>query len=103
MSSGLIIGLLVLVVVVGLAVYSAVGRRADGQRTFDHIVRCKDGHLFTSTWIPGFSLKAVRLGTVRYERCPVGRHWSTVSRVDESTLTADEIARARAVHDSAIP
>jgi hypothetical protein len=26
------------------------------------IVRCRQGHLFTTIWIPGASLKAIRLG-----------------------------------------
>ena len=28
-------------------------------------VRCRQGHLFTTTWIPGASLKALRLGLWR--------------------------------------
>ncbi len=31
----------------------------------DVIVRCRDGHLFMTTWIPGASLKAIRLGLAR--------------------------------------
>ena len=44
-------------------------------------VRCRSGHTFTTTWIPGASLKAVRLGPWRVQRCPVGRHWSIVTPV----------------------
>ena len=43
------------------------------------IVRCRQGHLFTTTWIPGASLKAIRLGWARFQRCPVGHHWSLVT------------------------
>ncbi|MGH9299265.1 MAG: hypothetical protein ACRDZT_05060 [Acidimicrobiales bacterium] len=67
------------------------------------IVRCKEGHLFTTIWIPAVSLKAVRLGTRRWQRCPVGRHWTTVERVDEGTLGAADLASAKSVHDINIP
>ncbi len=62
-------------------------------------MRCRAGHLFTTTLVPGMSFKAVRLWNVRFERCPVGRHWSIVERVDESTLSPEELAEARAHHD----
>jgi hypothetical protein len=42
------------------------------------VVRCRDGHMFTTIWIPGVSLKAVRLGIVRLQYCPVGRHITSV-------------------------
>jgi hypothetical protein len=42
-------------------------------------VRCRGGHTFTTTWIPGFSLNSLRLGPWRVQRCPVGRHWSVVT------------------------
>ena len=44
-------------------------------------VRCRQGHLFTTIWIPGASLKALRLGWWRFQRCPVGGHWSVVTPV----------------------
>lgn len=70
---------------------------------FDRVVRCRDGHLFTTIWIPMASLKALRLAGKRWQRCPVGRHWTTVAPVDESTLDASALASARAVHDVHIP
>ncbi len=66
---------------------------------FDRAVRCSDGHLFTTIWIPGGSLKAVRLGNRRYQRCPVGRHWTSVTRLDPATASAEDFAAAAAVHD----
>ncbi|CAB4872917.1 unannotated protein [freshwater metagenome] len=42
---------------------------------YDVIVECGDGHRYTTYWVPAASFKAVRLGTTRYQRCPVGRHW----------------------------
>ncbi len=70
---------------------------------FDRIVRCSRGHLFETIWVPLASLKAVRLGQRRFQRCPVGRHWAMVSRVDESTLSPSEIEDARAHRDVRIP
>jgi hypothetical protein len=67
------------------------------------VVRCRDGHLFTTLWIPGGSLKAVRLGWYRLQRCPVGRHWSLVTPVDMSELTDDERRTAEQHRDVRIP
>jgi hypothetical protein len=59
------------------------------------MVRCRQGHLFTTIWVPGASLKAVRLGWWRFQRCPVGKHWSIVTPVKESDLTEEERRSAR--------
>jgi hypothetical protein len=67
------------------------------------IVRCRRGHLFTTLWIPGASLKALRLGWMRFQWCPVGRHWSLVTPVKGSELTGKEQRRARARHDLRLP
>lgn len=67
------------------------------------IVRCRDGHLFTTIWVPGASFKSLRLGWKRFQRCPVGHHWTMVTPVREADLTEDELAAARAVHDIRIP
>lgn len=71
--------------------------------SYDRAVRCRDGHLFTTIWIPLASLKAVRLGNRRYQRCPVGRHWTTVTPLDPQTADPAELAKAGAVHDIRIP
>ncbi len=70
---------------------------------FDTVVRCKDDHLFTTIWVPMASIKAVRLGTGRWQHCPVGKHWSVVEPVDEGTLDPAALAAARAVHDIHLP
>jgi hypothetical protein len=44
-------------------------------------VVCRQGHRFTTTWIPGVSLTSIRLGPWRLMRCPEGRHWSIVTPV----------------------
>jgi len=70
---------------------------------FDKVVRCDEGHMFTTIWIWGGSLKAFRLGTRRYQRCPVGHHWSIVRLVDPGELSEAEREAAAAVHDVHIP
>jgi len=72
---------------------------------FETPVRCSAGHLFTTIWVPLGSVKAVRLGWTRWQYCPVGHHWATVSRLDEADRapTADELATAALVHDVRIP
>jgi hypothetical protein len=67
------------------------------------IVRCRDGHLFTTIWIPGASIKAVRLGMLRWQRCPVGKHWTLVSPVREADLTDAERELAALSHDVRVP
>lgn len=67
------------------------------------VVRCRDGHLFTTIWIPGFSLKSLRLGWRRLQRCPVGQHWSMVKPVKESSLDDEELEFAKAHRDIRIP
>jgi hypothetical protein len=69
----------------------------------DTIVRCRQGHLSTTMWVPGASLKAVRLGWWRFQRCPVGGHWSLVTPAHVSELTEEERRTAGAVHDVRLP
>ena len=67
------------------------------------VVRCRKGHLFTTLWIPGASLKSVRLGLWRLQRCPVGHHLGLVTPVREARLDDDERRRAAAARDLALP
>ena len=67
------------------------------------VVRCRSGHLFTTLWIPGASLKAVRLGWWRFQRCPVGVHWSLVTPAKASDLTEEERELASQHRDVRIP
>ena len=67
------------------------------------IVRCREGHLFTTIWLPGASLKAVRLAWWRLQRCPVGNHWSLVTPVKEAELSEDERRIAHEHRDTRIP
>ena len=86
-----------------LAAATVVLRRREyafGPRTF---VRCRQGHVFTTIWIPGASLKAVRLGWWRLQRCPVGKHWALVAPVKPSALTDEERRSAEAHRDVRVP
>lgn len=80
-----------------------VARRRGSLLAVDTVVRCRDGHLFTTWWIPGASLKSVRLGWWRLQRCPVGRHWSLVTAARTAQLTEDEKGEAARCHDARIP
>jgi hypothetical protein len=69
----------------------------------DQIVRCSQGHLFTSKWIVGSSVKAVRLGYKRYQRCPVCEKWRIVVPVADDELTEDDRRVAAEHHDTKLP
>jgi hypothetical protein len=60
------------------------------------------GHLFPTTWIPGVSVKSVRLGWWRLQWCPVGRHLSIVVPARTSDLSDDERRAAAATRDTRI-
>ena len=85
-------------------VIEAVGLwRKTGRMAGTVVVRCRPGHLFTTIWIPGASLKSVRLGWWRFQRCPVGRHWTLVTPARESELGESDLAAAHQVHDARVP
>ncbi|NNN20652.1 MAG: hypothetical protein HKL80_01445 [Acidimicrobiales bacterium] len=72
-------------------------------KKYDRSVRCRNGHVFTTIWVPLASFKAARLCFKRYQHCPVGHHWSMIEKIDSSNATTDELARASEVHDVRIP
>jgi hypothetical protein len=67
------------------------------------IVRCRSGHLFTTIWVPGVSLKSIRLGWMRLQFCPVGRHWTIVTPVKDADLTDEDRRVAGQNRDTRIP
>ena len=67
------------------------------------VVRCRQGHLFSTVWIPGGSVKAVRLGWWRFQHCPVGRHWTLVAPARESDLSEEELRLAKERRDARVP
>lgn len=70
---------------------------------FNTVVRCRQAHLFTTVWIPGVKFKALDLGVARWQRCPVGQHWSLVTPVRASDLTDEERRFAAEHRDIRIP
>jgi hypothetical protein len=66
-------------------------------------VRCRQGHVFTTLWIPGVSVKALRLGWQRLQWCPVGGHWSLVTPQRPSDLSAADLESASHYHDLRAP
>jgi hypothetical protein len=67
------------------------------------VVRCRKDHHFRTLWIPGVSVKALRLGWWRFQRCPVGQHWSIVTPVKASDLSPRERRIATRWTDTWIP
>ena len=101
---GVVIAVVIVVAIVLVLVVQTVVLRRRGYSVGGRTVaRCRQGHLFTTLWIPGASLKAVRLGWARYQYCPVGRHWSLVVPVKDADLTDAERQEAAEHRDSSIP
>jgi hypothetical protein len=94
-----------IVVAIFLVVAEAlVLRRRQGTLIGTHtIVRCRDGHLFNTIWIPGASIKSIRLGLWRVQRCPVGPHWSVVTPVQLDALDDAERELALSRPDVRLP
>jgi hypothetical protein len=91
------------VAVGGYLVATVLARRCGYRFGSNVVVRCRTGHLFTTIWIPGASLKSLRLGWFRFQRCPVGPHWSLIKPVKEGDLTDAEREEAHSRHDIRIP
>jgi hypothetical protein len=95
---------LVLIAIVAIyAVGTVIARRRGYPMGGNVVVRCRDGHLYTTIWVPGVSIKSVRLGWWRIQRCPVGDHWSLVTPVKESDLSESERLFAREHKDVRVP
>ncbi|HUJ04951.1 MAG TPA: hypothetical protein VLX31_02455 [Streptosporangiaceae bacterium] len=105
MSGAAISVIVAVAIVVVVLVYVTIWMRRGGYSGMggDTIVRCRSGHIFTTIWVPGVSFKAVRLGTSRFQYCPVGRHWSVVVPVKDADLTDEERLEAATHHDARIP
>ncbi len=104
MSTVLVTLIIIGVVVIALAIGTAVARRRGYSGIGgDTVVRCSKGHLFTTIWLPGASLKSIRLGMWRSQHCPVGHHWALVTPVKDSELTDDDRRIAAEHHDVRIP
>ncbi len=106
--TGLVVAIVVVFAAVFVYVIARMGAKAGRARGYsgmggETIVRCSRGHLFTTKWIVGSSVKAVRLGERRYQRCPVCQKWRIVVPVPDDELT-DDNRRVAAEHlDTRLP
>jgi hypothetical protein len=73
-----------------------IARRLGYNLGTNTIVRCRQGHVFTTIWIPGIKLKEVDLVVAR-------SHWSLVVPVRAETLSAEDRDFALSHHDAKIP
>ncbi|MFB9928956.1 hypothetical protein ACFORO_31045 [Amycolatopsis halotolerans] len=67
------------------------------------IVQCSQGHYFSTIWLPFVSLKAIRLGERRVQKCPVCHRFRSVVQVSADQLSAEELRAAEALKDSRLP
>jgi hypothetical protein len=103
--------IVVLAVVIGagvVLVIAVMGDHADNRHGHssaggETVVRCSHGHLFTTRWVVGSSLKAVRLGDRRYQRCPVCARGRIVVPVPDAELTEEDRRTAAEQHDTPLP
>jgi hypothetical protein len=94
----------VILITAGFAVGGTlIARRLGYKLGTNTVVRCRQGHLFTTIWIPGIKLKEVDLVVARIQHCPVGNHWSLVVPVRDKDLTDGELRFAWEHHDIRIP
>lgn len=63
----------------------------------DRILRCAQGHLFTSGEAARL-FDAVHLGSKRFMRCPVDGKWGLASNVNSTDLSEQELLEARNNH-----
>lgn len=108
MPTGAVVALVIAFAAVFVYVIARMGAAAGQKRGYsgmggDTIVRCSQGHLFTTTWIVGSSFKAVRLGYKRYQRCPVCKKWRIVVPVRDDELTDEDRRVAAERHDTRLP
>ncbi len=94
---------IVLISAGAIAGVTLIGRRLGYNFGANTVVRCRQGHLFTTIWIPGVKLKELDLVVARVQRCPVGRHWSLVVPVRDVDITEEERQFARDHHDIKVP
>ena len=83
---------IVAVIIVKVAVSKVKKRPALGGTI---LVRCSKGHVFRTTWSPLGSLTSIRLGSRRFQHCPVGHHWTFVTPVSDTDMTTEERTSVR--------
>jgi hypothetical protein len=91
------------VAIAGYAVATAVAVRRGYKFGWRVPVRCLAGHLFSTVWIPGATVKSLKLGPYRAQWCPVGRHFTLVTLLKDADLTEAERSLAAGRHDVPVP
>ncbi len=91
------------VLIAGYVAATIAARRRGYSFGRNTVVRCRRDHLYTTTWIPGGSLKSLRLGPWRVQWCPVGRHVDLVHPVKNADLTQAQREFALSHHDVPVP
>ena len=69
----------------------------------DTVVRCCAHHLFTTSWAADSGFTVGRYGPMRFERCPVTRHWSLVTPARTDELTEEQQQAGAAFHGARVP
>ena len=87
----------------GFVAFTLIARLSGYKLGGNVVVRCRQGHLFTTLWVPGVKLQSIDLLVARVQRCPVGHHWSLVVPVRDRDLTEDERQFAAAHRARLIP
>ena len=91
-------------IVAGAFIFEAIPLLRNGYGIGGNVVvECSQGHRFTTLWLPGASVKSLRLGPRRFQHCPVGHHWSLVRLVRKSDLSARQLRAAGKHRDVRIP
>ena len=93
----------VLIIAGAITGVTLIARRLGYNLGANTVVRCRQGHVFTTIWIPGIKLKELDLLVARVQRCPVGKHWSLVVPVRTKDITEAELQSAQEHHDIRIP
>jgi hypothetical protein len=95
MSTAIPIIVVIVAALLSFAAGAVIARRRGYTEPVETIARCRRGHLFTTVWVSKTAGRKLDLGWARVQRCPVGHHWTLVTRVDASGLTAEEKKIAR--------
>ncbi len=95
MSTALPIIIVVVAALLAFAAGAVIARRRGYTDPTETIARCRRGHLFTTLWVSKTAGRKLDLGWAKVQRCPVDGHWTLVTRVDSSSLTAEEKKIAR--------
>ena len=66
------------------------------------VVRCSGGAYYETKWVPFTSFKAIRLGTKRFQRCPVHDKWEVTTLVPQRDLTPEIRQQAAAYRDDGV-